>query len=40
MVKKLTIVGALAGLAVFLTVGGAGASTPGADVRLRTTAIR
>ena len=34
MVKKLMIVGALAGLAVFLAVGGAGASTPGGDVRL------
>ena len=32
--RKLVIVGALACLAVFLAVGGAGASTPGADVRL------
>jgi hypothetical protein len=33
-VKKLVIAGALACLAVFLAVGGAGASTPGADARL------
>jgi hypothetical protein len=33
-VRRLFIVGALACLAVFLAVGGAGASTPGADVRL------
>jgi hypothetical protein len=33
-VRKLVIVGALACLAVFLAVGGAGASTPGADARL------
>ena len=32
--RRLFIVGALACLAVFLAVGGAGASTPGADVRL------
>src|SRR5919197_2875672 len=33
-VRKLVIVGAFACLAVFLAVGGAGASTPGADARL------
>jgi len=33
-VRKLAIVGALACLAVFLAVGGAGASTPGGDARL------
>jgi hypothetical protein len=33
-VRKLLILGALACLAVFMAVGGAGASTPGADVRL------
>ena len=32
--RKLVIVGALACLAVFLAVGGAGASTPGADARV------
>jgi hypothetical protein len=34
VIRRLSIVGALAALAVFLAVGGAGASTPGADVRL------
>jgi hypothetical protein len=33
-VRKLVTIGALASLAVFLAVGGAGASTPGGDVRL------
>jgi hypothetical protein len=34
LIRRLSIIGALAALAVFLTVGGAVASTPGADVRL------